>query len=120
MESPVKTLSDMGKDERSLLLYFEARAVDYGGRYNPAQMNEIDNAFAAEWQRVGLIKFGRIIADDHNRDGSMWVRVSPEAMALAQEERRERAARLWKKRVYQTTAEKQGKPELVLWPEEQA
>ena len=101
-------LSDLSKVERSLLLYLESRAVDYSGRVNAVQMNAEERAILARWADDGHIMYGRIVAKDHNDQGMEWVRLSPDFILLAQEERRERIARTWKTRYYTTTFEKGG------------
>ena len=93
------------REELSLLLFFESRAVDYGGRVNTIHMNEQDMAIAARWTNGGFIKFGRIRAADHNKDGTHWCLLSDGAMVEAQAERRARASRMWSNRIYKTTAE---------------
>ncbi len=96
------------KAELSLLLYIEARAVDYGGRMKPEQLNAADWEILQRWAKTGFVKAGRIIMADHNGDGSEWVWLSPEAFKAAQRERRARAGRVWASRQYETTAEKSG------------
>lgn len=103
---PSSQLKRFSKDERSLLLYVEARAVDFGGRMNPAQLNGIDMEILKRWQSEGKLEFGRIASEDVNRDGSLWVRLEPETIFLAQAERRARIIRMQKNRHYKTTEEK--------------
>jgi hypothetical protein len=100
-----KTLESLTKLERGLLLYFESCAVDFAGRVHGARMNGEDFEKAHEWSAEGFIDFGRIVMQDHNRDGGNFVKLSRSAMALAQAERRARADRMWKARVYKTTRE---------------
>lgn len=104
------TLDALSNGERSLLLYLESRAVDYDGRMSRDHMNTDDDAILERWVEAGFVVHGRIIAADANINGCEWVRLSSRAMSLAQEERRARAARLWKNRGYMTTAEKRGDP----------
>lgn len=91
-------LEDISKDERSLLLFFETRAVDYGGRVNLAQMNDIDISIANGWNEKKFIEFGRIVIRNHNGDGTYWCKLSEDAWILAHEERRKRFERMWLKR----------------------
>lgn len=98
----------MNKDELSLLLYCEARAVDYGGRLHPKQMNDADHANLDKWNASGYVKSGRIVVADHNEDGSLWVWLSPQAFTDAQAERRARAKRIWEQERFTTTAEGRG------------
>lgn len=53
-------MAELTKDERSLLLYLEARAVDHGGLVAATHMNEEDFAIANRWNREGFIRFSRI------------------------------------------------------------
>jgi hypothetical protein len=57
------------------------------------------------WRDIGFIDYGRIAAADISARGSLWVKLSDDAFNLAHQERRDRAGRLWEKRVYATTAE---------------
>lgn len=102
-------LSDLSRDERSLLLYVEARAVDHTARMNVAQLNRDDRDILDRWNDTGFVISGRICAEDaESRDGSLWCRLSDEAWRLAHEERKARGGRLWEKRGYQTTEEARG------------
>lgn len=96
----------MTKDERSLLLYLETCAVDLAGRVHSEKMNDEDRAILTRWTKDGFVTHGRIIAADINRNGSLWVQLSEAAWEAAHKERRARAARMWEKRKYTTTAEK--------------
>lgn len=103
-----KKARTFSKTELSLLLYLEARAVDYGGRLHPSQMNGEDRGVQERWAREGFIQCGRVVMADHNGDGTEWVWLSPEAFKAAQAERRDRAARMWSARTFETTLEKGG------------
>ena len=94
------------KEQLNLLLYLETAAVDYSGRINPERLNKPDNDQLAAWKEAGFLDYGRICAADINRDGSMWVRLSPDATSLALAERRARANRKWENRTWLTTEEK--------------
>lgn len=91
-EEDEKTLADMSKDDRSLLIYFETCEVDQGGFIrNPANMNKEDLEKAREWNERKFIDFQR----------ATWmgnltyrVRLSEKAWELAHEERRARATRM--------------------------
>ncbi len=98
-------LSDFGKDERSLLLFFETCAVDYGGRVDRRRMNDIDAAIARRWHEEKFIKFGRIVARHVNSQGSSWCQLSDTAWSLAHQERKNRAERMWLKRKWLSTEE---------------
>ena len=96
-------LKNMSGDERSLLLFFETRAVDYGGRVNTTYMNEENFEIAKQWNRDKFIRFGRIVIRDHNSDGTHWCLLSKEAWKLAHQERKNRWERMWLKRTWLTT-----------------
>jgi len=98
-------LSEMSKDERSLLLFLETRAVDFGGRVDTRHMNDIDMAIANRWNKESFVSFGRIVIRHHNSQGTHWCKLSEEAWELAHAERRQRELRLWHKRSWITTAE---------------
>lgn len=102
-------LANMNKDERSLLLYLESRAVDHGGLVATPHMNEDDFKLAESWTRKGFIRFGRLTAAsirELSSGSSYWVMLSEEAWRLAHEERRDRNRRLYARRQWQTTEEK--------------
>jgi len=98
-------LSKMTKDERSLLLYLETCAVDYGGRVNFQRMNKEDLIIIAKWSTQKIIEYGQIAFEYCNNDGSNWVKLTPEMMILAHEERTARAKRMWDKKYFKTTEE---------------
>ena len=93
-------IEDMNKDERSLLLYFECQAVDYGGKIDVRRMNEIDMELAKEWNSTGFVHFGRIAARDIQKLPSNifshWCVLSEEAWIEAHRERRVRNVRVEK------------------------
>ena len=99
---------NLTKDERSLLLFLEARAIDYDGRVSQERMNADDFKIAQEWDEEGFISFGRICVPDISVHGAYWTHLSPLAWAVTFILRRERAERGWKAKSYQTTAEKRG------------
>lgn len=118
----MKTLAELTKDERSLLLFLETRAVDYGGRVNTVHMNAEDMALAAEWNRTGFLLFGRISSHylgmrgaesvvahgpvaEARRLGTHWCELTADAWRLAHEERRARAERMKQARTWKTPAE---------------
>ena len=100
------TLATMSKDERSLLLYLETRAVDYGGKVDVRHMNSDDMAIAKIWNKSGFLGFGRVASEDCSSSGAHWCRLTDEAWRLAHEERRARAARMYAQRTWKTTEEK--------------
>lgn len=95
----------LNKEEKSLLIYLECCAVDFGGRCDARRMNDEDFSKLEEWERSGFIKYGRIASKHCNRQGRYWVQLSAKAIKLAAQERKERAARMWKNRNWMTTAE---------------
>ncbi len=110
------TLSEMSKEERALLLYFETCSVEYGGTVESRCMNEADFEVAGKWHASGFVDFGRITMKDceysrkHGRAFTHWVSLSPEAWDLAHQERKARFSRLYEKRWWTTTEEKRAAP----------
>ena len=76
------------RDEKSLLLYFETQAVDYGGTLEGVRMNADDFAIAKRWNEAG---FGRIAFHDIKKHSGVardhWCVLSEEAWKLAHAER---------------------------------
>jgi len=102
----MKTLDTMTKDERSLLLFLESRAVDNSGRVQTVHMNFDDMKTTERWNKEDFVKYGRIASEDLNKYGTHWCQLSDEAWQLAAAERKARAARTWAKREWKTTDEK--------------
>lgn len=92
----MKQLDEMTRDERSLLLYLETRAVDFGGKVDVRHMNKEDMDMAKRWNSEGFLKFGRIKFHDilSKQSGTHWCELSDEAWALAQQERKARYTRI--------------------------
>jgi len=95
---------ELTKEEKSMLLYMETQAVDYGGKLQSVRMNADDFEIAKRWNESGFVLFGRIAANDHaTRSGSgedprtHWCVLSDEAWAAAHAERRARCQRLMDK-----------------------
>jgi len=101
----MKSLNKMTKNERSLLLYLETRAVDYGGIVDTRHMNQDDMEIAKEWNKKGFMGFGRIVMKYHSHEGTHWCKFSDEAWKLAHQERKNRNERLWLKRDWLGTEE---------------
>ena len=105
-----RTLDDMSKDERSLLLYLETCAVDHGGLVDSRRMNGDDFKKAREWSEYHFIDFGRVLYADIESRGTNhfthWVDMSLHAFVLAHRERVARAERMWRKRTWRKTSEK--------------
>lgn len=100
------SVKDMNQEERSLLLFLETRAVDYGGRVDTAHMNELDMEIARSWHAMKFIQFGRIRIADHNPGGTHWVYLSRDAWEIAHKLRHIRAERMWINRPWKKTSEK--------------
>lgn len=98
-----KELGKMSRDERSLLLYLETRAVDCGGRVDTIRMNQDDFDIAKKWNDEGFIRFGRIVMRHHNSEGTHWCLFSDDAWKLAHQERKARWERIWLKKDWLTT-----------------
>ncbi len=93
-------MKELTRDEISLLLYLETRAVDHGGLIDHRQMNTEDFANARRWNELGFIEFGRVYSKHIEGNLSNWVHLSDEAFALAHVLRRQRAQRQWSKRQF--------------------
>ena len=87
--------------EKSLLLYFETQAVDYGGKLQSVLMNADDFAIAKRWTEAGFVQFGRIAFHDIKKNAGAardhWCALSDEAWKLAHAERRARCERVMAK-----------------------
>lgn len=103
MES--KTLEGLSRDEKSLLLYLETRAVDFNGRVDTRHMNEDGQAIAKRWNTEGFVEWGRIIHADCNTQGSMWCKLSDNAWDIVKQLRKDRAVRGFDNRVYTRTCD---------------
>lgn len=81
--------------ERSLLLFFEASAVYWGGLVNGECMSTKDHAIARRWSVSGYVTFGRLKIDEARglRGKTYWVVLSDAAHCDAAEERAARAKR---------------------------
>lgn len=97
----------MTKDQQALLLYLETRAVDHGGLVDTRHMSAADVEQAMRWNEDGFLEFGRILAANVGSFGcSHWVALSEAAWRDAFGERRARAERTWKKRMWAKNSEK--------------
>lgn len=99
----------MTKTEISLLLYLETRAVDHAGRINSQHINDDDLNILFKWKEEGFVESGRICFDDCKNYENMWVRLSPDALKIAYQERCAKADRMWNNKTYTTTEEKRAK-----------
>jgi hypothetical protein len=91
-------LSDMSKDERSLLLFFETCWVDYGGLVDVRHMNESDMNIAKKWSEEGFLYFGRVLSKLINNHNTHFVIIPDDTVRMAHEERMNRAIRIFVKR----------------------
>lgn len=104
-------LSEMTKDERSLLLFLETQAVDYGGLVDVRHMNEDDCNIASDWNECGFITYKRIsfysikAVSTATRKPTHYVILSEEAFRLAHEERIARVVRMFEKRTWKKAGE---------------
>ena len=104
------SLDEMDKDERSLLLFLETQATDYGGLVDARHMNDEDMRIVEQWVEDGFVEFGRVCFEDverlsGRRNVTNWVYLSAEAWGLAHSERHARAKRMWDKRTWSKTEE---------------
>ncbi len=101
-------LETFSKNERSLLLYFESRAVDHSGAVHTQHMNAEDMQLAALWHDNGFVRFGRISSDclPMPSGSTHWCELSESAWLLAAEERRSRYLRGFANRRWTSTEEK--------------
>jgi hypothetical protein len=88
------------KDQKSLLLFLESRAVDHGGLVATEHMNGDDMLHAKNWNEIGFIGFGRLVANSISTLCTHWVTLSEEAWQFAHAERRARNQRLFSKRTW--------------------
>lgn len=109
---------ELGKDEKSLLLFVESCATDQGGRMDLRHTNTDDQDTLRAWHGEGYVKSGRIKVKDHIQTSNAvyhhWVELSDQAITDAHRCRRERIVRMLKGRGYERTDEKGEAKELVL------
>lgn len=88
-------ITEMSKDEKSILIYMETRLVDYGGLLDGPKMNKADLDAAKKFQEEGLLDFGRIPAAllEASKPSTHWVTFNDSAWILAHELRRVRSLR---------------------------
>lgn len=96
-------IKEMSKDEKSLLLFLETRAVDYGGRVNIQHVNKGDMEIASKWNATDFLYFGKIVIRNHNSDGTHWVHLSDEAFKIAHQLRLERVNKMYENRTWIST-----------------
>lgn len=79
----MKQFEKMTKDERSLLIFLEVRAIDHGGKVDTRHMNKEDMDLANKWHKEKLIQFGRINSNHLSGYNTHVVILSEEAIDLA-------------------------------------
>jgi len=102
----MKTIDQLSKTEKQLLMLLECAAVDHGGLYQSERTNAEDRKTMDLWRDQGFIEHGRVPSEYLTPIRRVWVRLSVDAENLAQVVRAERAARLWTNRGWITTHEK--------------
>lgn len=101
----MKTITELTKTEKSLLLFLECAAVDHAGIYRPESTNAEDCKLMDTWRDQGFIEHGRVASKWLKEGRTVWVYLSAEAFKLAHELREERALRMWGNKTYGTTHE---------------
>jgi hypothetical protein len=96
-------LENMSKDELSLLLFFETRAVDHGGLVDNRHMNADDFEIAKKWNESGFVKFGRVVYRNITNGCTNWCKLSELAWMIAHQGRKARHERLWLKKDWMST-----------------
>ena len=102
----MKTIDQLTKTEKQLLLFLECAAVDHGGLYQSERTNAEDRTMMDLWRDQGFIEHGRVASEHLTPICRVWVRLSVDAENLAHAARAERSARMWTNRGWVTTDEK--------------
>ncbi len=100
-------IDEMTKEEKSLLLFFETASVDGWAKFDMGCLNDDDRVTAEKWNAQSFVKSGRICMKDIYKKAH-WCHLTDGAVEIAATLRRERANRIWEKKGFMTTAEKQG------------
>lgn len=110
--TPNVLVDGLTKEERSLLLYLESRAVDHRGLVDTAHMNADDMKIARRWSETRFLRFSRIRSDllpatvrGPARISTHVVEMTPISWECAAIERRRRAERSQCKEVVQASLE---------------
>ena len=101
----MKTIDQLTKTEKSLLLFLECAAVDHTGIYRRESTNAEDRELMDTWRDQGFINHGRVASKWLKEGRTVWATLSPEAFKLAHQLREERALRMWGNKNYVTTHE---------------
>jgi|GEM_PF-4420500 len=90
------TLDTITREQRSILMYAETCAVDYGGLLEGIRMNTADHDALKELVAAGMLTYGRIpgkLLGTFARSVSYWCDLTEAGWALAFQLRRARAAK---------------------------
>ena len=100
-------MDGLTKEEKSLLLYLEARSVDSRGSIHQKNLNADDFQTLHKWQEAEYVQFGRIASASQKltEGAGYWCELSQEAWEDAHRERKARAARMKEKRQWVTVEE---------------
>ena len=108
----MKTLEELTREERNLLLYVEHCAVDHDARLNIQRINHDDIEILNAWTADRFVEYGRVCSahlsveeSSDLRHRTSYCRLSDEAMAMAGKLRAERAKRAWATRSWRSTKE---------------
>jgi len=83
----------MTKDEKSLLLFFEACMTDHVCQVNIQHMNDTNKGIAETWRKDDFIQYGRRKFSEITNGNTHWVILNNEALDAALALRKERALR---------------------------
>lgn len=100
-----KTINDLTRDEKNLLLYIETRAVDHTCKLLSPHLNDDDIKILEQWNKLGFVTYNRIAYEYVERGLSTCAILTDEAFTLAHALRVDRAKRMYKERNYETTQE---------------
>lgn len=94
-KTEIKTLCEsLTKEEKSLILYIETRAVDHDSMIDTKQINATDEQILKKYHNEGWIKYGRVHSNHAIKTGKgMYVLLSDELFEIAAELRKQRAKR---------------------------
>lgn len=90
MEQPARP--ELTREETSLLMYLETRAVDHGGMVDPRRMNARDFEIIDGWKAEGFVAFERLKMRDGGPvgDSTHATTLSDEAWSAAHAARKSR------------------------------
>ena len=90
------TVETITRDQRSILMYAETCAVDYGGLLEGIRMNKDDHAALDELAAAGILTWARIpgkMLGQFKRNATHYCDLTEEGWALVHALRRARAAK---------------------------